>query len=334
MEDVFDIFGNVTLSRTESREQLSVLYESARVVASGRNLQKIFDDILKLLIQQFMLDFCIIRIFDEQKGALTVRSQIGMSMEHLLTSERDLNHRTYVTEAFQDNTVIVINDTDIIHNPDSVKIVKQEGIKSFAHTPIVIEGQPIGVLSAFSRSIKGIFTEEFVEFFKSLAGQVGVAWRNANQTEKLIEARRQEKELEIAKTIQLSLLPSRVPHIPNLSLAGTCETARLVGGDYYDFLFKQGEYLDILIADVSGHNVGAALLMAQARTFIHAWANKNLRPAEIMCSLNEFFYQDLSKAELFYHHVLRPLSRGDAALLLCQRRTQPAVSVSRQEFGL
>ena len=299
MEDVFDIFGGVTLSRTESREQLSVLYEAARVVASGKNLQKIFDDILKLLIQQFMLDFCIIRIFDEQKGTLTVRSQIGMSMEHLLTSERDINHRTYVTESFQDNTVIVINDTDIIRNPVSVKIVKQEGIKSFAHTPIVIEGKPIGVLSAFSRSIKGIFTEEFVEFFKSLAGQVGVAWRNDKQTEKLIEARRQEKELEIAKTIQLSLLPARVPEIPNVSLAGICETARLVGGDYYDYLFKKGEYLDILIADVSGHNVGAALLMAQARTFIHAWAAENLRPAEIMRSLNEFFYQDLTKAELF-----------------------------------
>ena len=319
MEDVFDIFGNVTLSRTESREQLSVLYEAARVVASGRNLQKIFDDILNLLIQQFMLDSCIIRIFDAQKDALTVHSQLGMSMEHLLTSERDLSHRTYVTEAFQDNTVIVINDTDIIHNPNSVKIVKQEGIKSFAHTPIVIEGKPIGVLSAFSRSIKGIFTEEFMEFFKSLAGQVGVAWRNAKQTEKLIEARRREKELEIAKTIQLGLLPSQVPHIPGLSLAGTCETARLVGGDYYDFLFKQGEYLDILIADVSGHNVGAALLMAQARTFIHALANKNLRPTEIMCSLNEFFYQDLTKAELFitmfyihYHVETRRFSYASA----------------------
>lgn len=237
MEDVFDIFGNVTLSRTESREQLSVLYESARVVASGKSLQKIFDDILKLLIQQFMLDLCIIRIFDVQKGTLTVRSQIGMSMEHLLTSERDINHRTYVTESFQDNSVIVINDTDVIHNPDSVKIVKQEGIKSFAHTPIIIEGKPLGVLSAFSRSIKGIFTEEFMEFFKSLAGQVGVAWRNAHQTEKLIEARRQEKELEIAKTIQLSLLPAQVPEIPNLSLAGTCETARLVGGGLLRFPF-------------------------------------------------------------------------------------------------
>jgi serine phosphatase RsbU (regulator of sigma subunit) len=154
-------------------------------------------------------------------------------------------------------------------------------------------------LSAFSRTIKGIFTEEFMAFFKSLAGQVGVAWRNAQQTEKLIEARRQEKELEIAKTIQLSLLPSEVPHIPKLSLAGTCEPASQVGGDYYDFLFKEGEYLDILIADVSGHNVGAALLMAQARTFIHAMANKNLSPANILCSLNEFFYEDLTKAELF-----------------------------------
>ncbi|MBN1142492.1 MAG: SpoIIE family protein phosphatase [Deltaproteobacteria bacterium] len=299
MQDVFDIFGNVTLSRNASREQLSVLYEAARVVASGKDLQTIFDDILSLLEQQFMLDLCLIRIFDPAQNVLVVCSQIGAAQGPLLTAKQQLSDQTFVSETFRTNEAVVINDAETVVNPVSARIIQREGIKSMAHAPIVIEGRPIGVLSAFSRTVKGIFTEEFVEFFKTLAGQVGVAWRNAQQTEKLILAKEQQKELEIAKRIQLSLLPATLPEFKGLSLAGSCEAASQVGGDYYDLLKNDEQTVDILIADVSGHNIGAALIMAETRTFIHALARTFAGPAGILHALNRFFHRDLSKAELF-----------------------------------
>ncbi|MDY0268390.1 SpoIIE family protein phosphatase [Trichloromonas sp.] len=299
MEDVFDIFGTVTLSRTASREQLSVLYEAARVVASGADIQDIFDNILDLMQQQFKFDLCVIRILDPATNLLTVRSQRGMSSDHLGAAERELNTNTYIGETFLGNRVTVVNDTDVLDKPQTAHIIHREGILSFAHAPIVIEGQPIGVLSALSKSSKGIFTSEFIELFKSLAGQVGVAWRNAHQTEKLIAAKEHERELQIAKTIQLSLLPRTVPAIPGLTLAGICVPARQVGGDYYDFLHHGDGTLDLVIADVSGHNVGAALIMAETRTFIQAKAKNLASAAGVMKALNEFFYQDLTGAELF-----------------------------------
>ena len=64
MEEVFDIFGSVTLSRKASREQLGVLYEAARLVASGADVQSILDNILDLLRQQFRFDLCVIRMLD------------------------------------------------------------------------------------------------------------------------------------------------------------------------------------------------------------------------------------------------------------------------------
>ncbi|NLC71922.1 MAG: SpoIIE family protein phosphatase [Desulfuromonadaceae bacterium] len=312
MEDVFDIFGNVTLSRNASREQLSVLYEAARMVASGKGLQTTLDDILRLLEQQFMLDLCIIRIYDPAQNALVTKSQIGMTEGHLLTSRIQLHEQTFVTDTFRKNAVVVINDAETVNNPFSAKVIRREGIKSMAHAPIVIEDQPVGVLSAYSKTIKGIFTEEFMEFFTSLAGQVGVAWRNAQQAEKLLEAKEHQKEMEIAKRIQLSLLPTTLPQIEGLSLAGVCEPASQVGGDYYDVLINGDESLDILIADVSGHNVGAALMMAEARTFIHALFHTFSGPAGIMQALNNFFNRDLSEAELFitlFYLRLDPNSR-------------------------
>jgi len=301
MEDVFDIFGSVSIARKASREQLGVLYETARLVASGDDLQAVLDNILELLQQQFRLDLCIIRILDKEKNALTVHSQKGMSSEHFETSDRELTLDSYIGEAFLTNSVIVINDSDVMDKPVSARIVRREGITAFAHAPITIDGTPIGVLTAFSKSSKGIFSAEFIELFKSLAGQIGIAWRNARQVERLMIAREKERELDIARTIQLGLLPGSTPVIKGVSLAGICIPAHEVGGDYYDYLLREKDALDLVIADVSGHSVGAALTMGWIRTFIRdrARAQNIHRAKEIMGALNEFFYEDLTRAELF-----------------------------------
>ena len=262
-------------------------------------LQTILDNILDLLHQQFKFDLCVIRFLDESKQALVVRSQNGMSSAHLGESERNLSTDTYIGAAFLTNATTVVNDTDFMDKPASSAIVHREGITSFAHAPITLEGEPVGILSAFSRSAKGIFTAEFVELFTSLARQIGIAWRNARQTDELIEAREQEKELAIAKQIQTGLLPDRTPDVLGITLAGICVPARQVGGDYYDYLALDREHLDLIIADVSGHNTGAALLMAEARTFIQATVRNHGNVAGIMKGINHFLYSDLSRAELF-----------------------------------
>ncbi|GLI39289.1 SpoIIE family protein phosphatase [Geobacter hydrogenophilus] len=299
LEDVFDIFGTVSLSRTASREQLGVLYEAARLVAGKSDLKTILDSILELLQQQFKFDTCVIRILDEEMKTLTVQSQKGMSSDHLNESDRELSRGTYSGEAFLTNSAVVVNDADSMDKPASALVARREGIRSFAHAPITVEGKPVGILSAFSKSRKGIFTDEFVELFTNLAGQIGIALRNALQAEKLIQAKEHEKEMQIARTIQMGLLPTRAPDVAGISLAGTCVPAREVGGDYYDFLARGATGLDLVIADVSGHNVGAALLMAEVRTIIQAEAKIVRGPGEILGVLNDFLYEDLTRAELF-----------------------------------
>lgn len=299
LEDVFNIFGTVNLNRTASREQLSVLYETSRIVASKADLQTILDRILDHIRQQFKFDICIIRTLDEETMCLAVRSHKGMSARHLEESYRQLDQGTYAGAAFLSNSVVVVNDADRVDKPASAHVIQFEGIKSFAHAPITIEGKTVGLLSAFSKSMKGIFTDEVIELFENLAGQVGIALRNAHQTDKLIRAKEHEKELQIARTIQMGLLPACSPEIQGVSLAGMCIPAREVGGDYFDYFSRGPALLELVIADVSGHNVGAALLMAEVRTFIQAEAKRLQNPDEILFALNEFLYEDLTRAELF-----------------------------------
>ncbi len=318
MEDIFDIFGTVSLSRDASREQLTVLYEAANTVSSGADLNAIFDNILKLLYRQFRFDLCVIRFYDEHQDRLTVRNFHGLDTDFLARADREINEDTCIGKAYISNKVILANDSDCTDKPASMAIINREGIKSFAHAPITLEGQPIGVLSSYSHYTKGIYTDEFIELYKNLAAQIGIAWRNASQTNKLIAASEQERELRIAESIQLGLLPDTMPQIEGLDIAGICIPAKQVGGDYFDFIVQPPD-LDIVIADVSGHNIGAALLMAEARTFIQARARLLVSPTVIIDALNRFLYDDLNKAELFitlfylkYNSDKRVLTYGNA----------------------
>ena len=107
-------------------------------------------------------------------------------------------------------------------------------------------------------------------------------------------------ELEIAKHIQLSLLPDAPLQLPCVELAGFCAPASQVGGDYFDY-FENSGTVDMVIADVSGHSVGAALLMTEVRSTLRVEARKAraVSPAEVLRDLNELLYDDLTRSKSF-----------------------------------
>jgi phosphoserine phosphatase RsbU/P len=106
------------------------------------------------------------------------------------------------------------------------------------------------------------------------------------------------KELEIAKQIQLSLLPLAPPPLPGIDCAGRCVSATHIGGDYYD-IFLNGDEVALVMADVSGHSVGAALIMVETRSVLRAQLQTLHGPAEILVALNNLLHDDLSRVELF-----------------------------------
>jgi len=107
------------------------------------------------------------------------------------------------------------------------------------------------------------------------------------------------RDMEIAQQIQLSLLPEEPPDIFGIELAGRCIPAAHVGGDYYDFFKRDDHTIDLVIADVSGHSVGAALIMAEVRTLLRAQVSRATSPSVILNLLNHQLYDDLSRSELF-----------------------------------
>ena len=85
-----------------------------------------------------------------------------------------------------------------------------------------------------------------------------------------LEKTRLEGELEIARQVQTQLFPQRAPHVPGLDLYGVCKPARVVSGDYYDFLKLDGNQVGLVLGDISGKGISAALLMAAIQSSLHA----------------------------------------------------------------
>ncbi|HZV82582.1 MAG TPA: SpoIIE family protein phosphatase [Geobacteraceae bacterium] len=114
-----------------------------------------------------------------------------------------------------------------------------------------------------------------------------------------MENSRMLREMELARQIQLSLLPVAPPEIPGVTLAGFCLPATHVGGDYYYFAKRDNGIVDLAVADVSGHNIGAALMTAEARSVLRTQLATGSSAGRILTAMNEILHEDLDRAELF-----------------------------------
>jgi serine phosphatase RsbU (regulator of sigma subunit) len=153
-----------------------------------------------------------------------------------------------------------------------------------------------------------------------------------------IEAeRRTAQELEIAKQVQARLFPQSFPSMKTLDYAGMCLQARHVGGDYYDFLDLGGGRLGLVVADISGKGIAAALLMANLQANLRSQCAVALdRPEQLLRSVNQLFCQNTSEgafATLFFAEYddgsrrLRYANCGHLSALLLH----PSGSVERLE---
>ena len=122
--------------------------------------------------------------------------------------------------------------------------------------------------------------------------------------ERLESERRAAQEIEIAKQVQARLFPQTSPPLKTLEYAGICHQARQVGGDYYDFLDLGGERLGLVIGDISGKGIAAALLMANLQANLRSQCAIALdQPQRLLCSVNQLFCENTADgafATLFF----------------------------------
>lgn len=160
--------------------------------------------------------------------------------------------------------------------------------------PMQMKGENRGFIVLGNRITGAGYSESDIEYLYSVGSLAIISIENANLFKEAIEKERIEKDLELAKKIQNNLLPKKQPAFKNLEIAAVNETARQVGGDYYDLVKLDENRLLFAIGDVSGKGVQAALIMANVQAFLKSITKQNLPLDESTNLMNDLVSENTS----------------------------------------
>src|SRR6185369_16465494 len=149
------------------------------------------------------------------------------------------------------------------------------GLKSRLLVQIRQRNELVGILSFGPRSRGFQYSVADRELLMSIAAQLALIIDNARLTERMVAQERMRRELALAAEVQQRLLPSSPPQGVAMEIAGFCEPARGVGGDYYDFINFDNRQLGLAIADVAGKGMPAALLMSTVQATLRSLTARN-----------------------------------------------------------
>ncbi len=185
--------------------------------------------------------------------------------------------------------------------------------KSFAHTPawtdgsevtmwapLVVKGQVVGQMGVLG--LKGVCEQARLEASIALiAHLLELQLESEKMTAERIAQAKLRAELDLTASIQLQLLPKKLPAIAGLDIHAHSRPAEQVGGDFYTFTTHSTGHLVLTIGDVSGKGLPAALLMTMTRTVLHGVARfiPLLHPKAVLSRVNEDLYEDLTEVGMF-----------------------------------
>ncbi|HEY0456504.1 MAG TPA: GAF domain-containing SpoIIE family protein phosphatase [Verrucomicrobiae bacterium] len=165
--------------------------------------------------------------------------------------------------------------------------------------PLVADDTLLGVLTVGRRLEAPPFSPEQAEAIHLFADFLGIQIVNARLREQHVTSRLLSHELELAAQIQRSLLPRTLPHPRGYGLAAHCESARQLGGDFCDVLQISENLLLLLVADVMGKGVPAALFASILHNLIRVMPEWLDRPADMLARVNSMLYERLSAVDMF-----------------------------------
>ena len=159
--------------------------------------------------------------------------------------------------------------------------------------------------------------------------------------ESVLEQEKMQKEMEVAKEIQHSLLPSHKPEVSGYDIAPLYQAAAEVGGDYYDFVDVDDDTIGVVVADVSGKGVPGSLVMTMIRTALRMEARGNKHASDVMSKMNAFVTDDMKKGmfvTMFYvildslNRTISYASAGHNPMILYRHETKETFFLNPKGF--
>jgi sigma-B regulation protein RsbU (phosphoserine phosphatase) len=286
----FALDNALLLQETERRAlEKDVLLELSRTISTPLDLEGVIDAIFSALHQVVDFDAAAIYLVSRRTHVLELVSQLGYPEGSDEAFQLQVGQGIVGWVAKTGEPVIV---PDV--RKDTRYVSARPETRSELAAPLTVEGRTIGVFNLES-NLDDAYHEGHLELVKAFASQAAVAIERARLTRELLERRHLERELAIAREIQLSFLPKSDPIVAGFDVAGTTRPHDQVGGDYYDFIRVSETRLGIAIADVAGKGIPAALLMAGFRMSLLAEIRNEFALRAVMRKVNSLVYESTDR---------------------------------------
>lgn len=199
------------------------------------------------------------------------------------------------------------------------------GVRSLLHVPIRIRGRVMASLGLVNRS--GGFDAPGIKLACALADQAGIQVERTLLYQEMFQQTRMRAEMELARRVQLHLLPRTLPGIAGLEIYAESRPARQVGGDFYDFIVEVERPFIFAVGDVTGKGMSAALLMTMTRTAIHSKSQfmPFPTPESVMRQSNEDLYNDFTRVGVFATAFVGQYAVGSQRLVYANAGHAPVI---------
>lgn len=293
---------NLSEEILDKYEEINLLFELSESLGSIFELQLVYEILLDKIVQALNVKKASILSYDDKNDRLVLEASRGLPEEIIkIVVPIEGTVSGYVLR--RGSPLLV---EDVSHLPEEVHANVEGKYSSFDFisvpmlcSPVKVKNKRIGVINVTDRKDDRPFSTNDLMLLNSISSIAAVSIYNARLIEELKDTERVQRELEIAETIQMSLLPSQPPAVAGLDIFGNCKTAKNVGGDYFDYFKNERGTIDIIIADVSGHSVGSALMMAISRSVMRSVIQQQDSVADILKQTNHLLFPDLDRSGLF-----------------------------------
>ncbi|MBV9434911.1 MAG: GAF domain-containing protein [Acidobacteria bacterium] len=262
-------------------QTLGVLNDISRELTSILNVDQLFKRIGDLLTRVIDYMMFSILLLDEERDVLvhrfSLRYQENIQLKHDIPLGRGL-----VGSAVAEKKAVLA--PDVTKDPRYIQLNPET--RSELCVPLIYQERAIGVLD-LEHTRRNYYNEDHVRTLTTLAAQIAIAIENARLYERIArQEQRLERDLAMAREIQMRLLPPVLPKLKSADVGAKFEPALAIGGDMFDFLEYSGDRIALVLGDVSGKGAPAALYAALVSGLLRSTASLEPYPAQMLSAIN------------------------------------------------
>jgi sigma-B regulation protein RsbU (phosphoserine phosphatase) len=359
---------NLQLIKSQEEEAYTsiALLQVAQAIVSFNQLDEILSSIVRITPILVGIRRCIIYLWDNKELAFRQSENFGFSK-----TELDLLGRVITNDEFpllgaikKDNHILyhsigaenspatwcdfvpgnfqvvkgVTPDSDgeISIKLDAKSLVNRERL--LLGFPLSVKGDVLGVMlieeeEPINRYLSLHVRERRLRIVKGITQQAAIAIQNELLQQEAVKSERMERELQLAREIQATFLPEKLPELSGWDIGARWLPAREVGGDFYDIIILNDDQIGFVIADVADKGMPAALFMTLIRTLVRAAAKEKKSPAAVLKQVNELMIPD-SKHGMFVTVFYAVFSVSTGRFVYANAGHNPPLLIEGNQDGL